>query len=90
MESLLDATDDRAVKDIIPPPHRPLSDELLYPNKGMRTNHIKSGLASNAPNWEVLKNHLYREGRVTKEHCKKILRDTLSMLSKALRDMLIL
>jgi hypothetical protein len=39
-------------------------------------------LGSNMPNWEVLKTHLYREGRVTKEHCHKILRDTMAIFSK--------
>ena len=38
-------------------------------------------IASNTPNWDVLKNHLYREGRISKEHCKKILKDTLAMIS---------
>ena len=33
MEPLCDPESDRAMKDIIPPPHRPLSDDLLYPNK---------------------------------------------------------
>jgi len=37
---------------------------------------------STHPNWEVLKAHLYKEGRVTKEHCKRILRDTLGLISK--------
>lgn len=81
MEPLKDAVDDRAIKDIIPPPHRPLSEELLYPSRCMSYS-VHSTLASNAPNWEVLKNHLYREGRVTKEHCRKILKDTLALISK--------
>lgn len=34
MEPLLDAENDRVMRDIQPPPHRPLSDELLYPVKG--------------------------------------------------------
>jgi hypothetical protein len=34
MEPLLDPEGDRVMKDIIPPPHRPLADDLLYPNKG--------------------------------------------------------
>ncbi len=34
MEPLLDPQEDREMKDIVPPPHKPLSDELLYPNKG--------------------------------------------------------
>jgi len=33
MEPLSDPDNDRAIKDIIPPPHRPLSTELLYPEK---------------------------------------------------------
>jgi len=33
MESLKDAADDRVIKDIPAPPHKPLSDDLLYPNK---------------------------------------------------------
>lgn len=34
------------------------------------------------PNWELLKTHLYKEGRVSKTHCNKILRDTLNLISK--------
>lgn len=33
MEPLADPDGDRTLKDIIPPPHRPLADDLLYPNK---------------------------------------------------------
>lgn len=33
MEPLADPDNDRAMKDIVPPPHKPLSEELLYPNK---------------------------------------------------------
>ena len=33
MEPLVDPEGDRAIKDIVPPPHRPLADDLLYPNK---------------------------------------------------------
>lgn len=36
MDSLLDPVGDRVMKDIIPPPHRPLTDEQLYPNKCMK------------------------------------------------------
>lgn len=82
MEPLSDPDGDRAMKDIMPPPHRPMSDELLYPNKSKSSISLTSHLlGTNMPNWELLKNHLYREGRVTKEHCHKILRDTLAILS---------
>lgn len=58
MEPLNDAVNDRVVKEVPAPPHRPLSEELLYPTK-----------SSNMPNWEVLKTHMYKEGRVSREHC---------------------
>ena len=34
MEPLLDPVGDRAMKDIIPPPHKHLANDLLYPDKG--------------------------------------------------------
>ena len=36
MEPLLDPVNDRVMWDIIPPPHKPISDELLYPNKSKK------------------------------------------------------
>ena len=59
MEPLSDPLGDRYMKDMIPPPHKPIDEELLYDNKQNKTT----------PNWEVLKSHLYKEGRVSKEHC---------------------
>lgn len=38
MEPLLDPDNDRAMKDIIPPPHKPISDEVLYPIKSNYLN----------------------------------------------------
>lgn len=38
MEPLLDPENDRVVKDVIAPPHRPISTEILYPNKGIITS----------------------------------------------------
>jgi hypothetical protein len=35
MEPLLDPNSDRVMKDIIPPPHKPIADDLLYPNKSI-------------------------------------------------------
>ena len=82
MEPLLDPDNDRVMKDIVPPPHKPIADEVLYPIKCNYTvvKH-NTYIASNIPNWEVLKNHMYREGRVSKEHCQRILRDTLALIS---------
>jgi len=69
---LLDPENDRAMKEITPPPHRPISEDILYPNKSTST----------IPDWEALKTHMYKEGRVSKEHCMKILRDTLTLIKK--------
>ena len=69
MEPLLDTDGDRAMKDIMPPPHRPLADDLLYPNKRKVVTANGWMIESNVPNWEILKTHLYREGRITKVHC---------------------
>lgn len=71
MEALSDPLGDRVMKDMVPPPHMPISEELLYESK-----------IAKAPNWEALKSHLYREGRVSKEHCRRILKDTLALIKK--------
>jgi serine/threonine-protein phosphatase 2B catalytic subunit len=67
MEGLNDPLNDRFMKDIVPPPHKPLSEEILYINKCILI--LKFTIETNAPNWESLKSHLYKEGRVSKEHC---------------------
>ena len=58
MEALSDPEHDRAIKDIVPPPHRPISDELLYPNKGTYKIEIDCIIETNLPNWEELRKHL--------------------------------
>ena len=35
----------------------------------LKTYAIITCIESNAPNWEALKTHLYKEGKVSKEHC---------------------
>ena len=69
MDPLADPDSDRAMKEIVPPPHRPIADDLLYPNKSKEPSYHNILIASNAPNWELLKTHMYKEGRVSKEHC---------------------
>ena len=34
MELLLDPINDRKIKKVKPPPHRPLSEKLMFPKKG--------------------------------------------------------
>ena len=70
----MDPVPDRVVTDFDPPPTEPLADELLFPNRGAKKRCI--------PDWKVLKEHLSKEGRVSKEQCHQILNDTISMLKK--------
>lgn len=86
MEPLKDSDSDRVIKDVPAPPHKPLNNELLFSGKGtyfIIVFKIKSfnGIGQ-PPNWEILKNHLYKEGRLSKEDCKKVLKDTLTLISK--------
>eukprot|EP00921_Rhytidocystis_pertsovi_P001492 GHVQ01002563.1.p1 GENE.GHVQ01002563.1~~GHVQ01002563.1.p1 ORF type:complete len:542 (+),score=65.98 GHVQ01002563.1:102-1727(+) len=62
MDPLKDPLEDRQVKDVDPPPARPISKELLYPN------------GSSIPSWRNLKAHLTREGRVRQEDCMDIIK----------------
>ncbi|CAG9323158.1 unnamed protein product [Blepharisma stoltei] len=63
MEPLLDPLRDRAVQDLVPPPHRALDRVKLYPR----------GIA-NPPDWIVLRDHLQGEGRISKQDCLLLIR----------------
>ena len=71
MESLKDPCNDRLVKSLTAPPAKCLSEELLYP----------SG-KSNPPDWRVLKDHLFKEGRVLKENLLEMVKKTTKILSQ--------
>jgi len=90
MDPLPDPVGDRQMKDIIPLPTclflRSFSilPDVHYFFKlllHILLNLTSLFLESTIPNWEVLKNHMYKEGRVSKEHCQRILRDTLALIS---------
>lgn len=69
MEPLLDPRKDRRVKNVKPPPHKPLATELLFP-KGVHS----------PPDWKLLRNHLHREGRVDKKDLIKVIEATNKIL----------
>ncbi|KRX00376.1 hypothetical protein PPERSA_08882 [Pseudocohnilembus persalinus] len=56
MEPLSDPYNNRPVKSVKPPPHKPLAKHLMFP-KGIRGK----------PNWKLIRDHLKQEGRVEKE-----------------------
>lgn len=70
----MDPIPDRVITDFDPPPAEPLADDILFPNK--------SSKKKSPPDWKALKEHLSKEGRISKESCHQILNDTLSMLKK--------
>ncbi|KAL4432241.1 hypothetical protein ABPG74_020209 [Tetrahymena malaccensis] len=77
MDPLSDPMNDRHIKSVRPPPHRPLSRSLIWPNKN-----------SNKPDWKIIKDHLSKEGRIEKEDlvrlvadCNKIMRNENNLLN---------
>lgn len=70
MEPLADPKNDRVVKSAEPPPALPLSDKLLFPNG-----------ANAPPDWKILRTHIFREGRISKEHCLELIRAASDLIS---------
>ncbi|SCM23191.1 serine/threonine protein phosphatase 2B catalytic subunit A, putative [Plasmodium chabaudi chabaudi] len=70
MEPLPDPKNDRQIKDVVPPPSKPLSTELLYPNG-----------TEEPPDYKILMEHLRKEGRVKKEDCIDIIKKVIDIVS---------
>ncbi|CAK80679.1 unnamed protein product (macronuclear) [Paramecium tetraurelia] len=69
MDLLNDPANDRHVKTLKPPPHRPLMRNLMFPDK-----------LKNKPDWKLLRDHLQKEGRVSKEDLYKLVGDCNKLL----------
>jgi serine/threonine-protein phosphatase 2B catalytic subunit len=69
MESLLDPLNDRQVPSLEAPPYKPLSDDLMWSEMDM-------------PNWEVIRDHLKREGKITKEQVMRLWELSLNIVKK--------
>lgn len=67
METLPDPCNDRVVKDLDPPPMRPLSEELFYDSSGL-------------PNYNLIKKHLAKEGKIEKDTFMKLISSTTDIL----------
>ncbi|SBT86996.1 serine/threonine protein phosphatase 2B catalytic subunit A, putative [Plasmodium malariae] len=70
MEPLPDPKNDRQVKEVEPPPAKPLSMELLYPNG-----------PEEPPDYKALREHLKKEGRIRKEDCLDIIKKVIDIVS---------
>lgn len=71
MEPLSDPLNDRLIRFLPPPPHKPLTSDLLFDSEGQ-------------PNLDILKNHLLKEGRIHKKDFLRIMERVASILSKIL------
>lgn len=67
METLPDPWDDRVVKTFDPPPQKPLSEELFYNSDGL-------------PDYNLIKKHLAKEGKIHKEQFMKLIESTTDIL----------
>jgi len=74
MEALSDPCNDRPVKDLAPPPHRPLSPALLYPDPAQ----------PDLPDLALVRQFLLKEGSFAKEQVIKLLADVTKLFSKRL------
>ena len=54
MKEISDPFDDRVIKKVSPPPKLPMSRKILFPKK------------NNIPDWNALKEHLIKEGKLAK------------------------
>ena len=76
MEPLCDPVNDRMVKNITPPPHRPLSKALIYP-AALKGKLLDSG----KPDWKQIRDHLQKEGRILKEDVIAITQEAMKIMS---------
>lgn len=70
MDPLPDPKNDRVVNEVEPPPARNLSDKLLFPDG-----------PNAAPDWKRLRTHIFKEGRVAKEHCLDLVKKVSDITS---------
>jgi hypothetical protein len=85
MDPLLDPLGDRQVKSVCPPPARPLSYSLMYPNP-CTSFPIPSHqfLATpTLPNVELIRKHLLEEGTIGKSELRKLIQDVTAVFSEA-------
>lgn len=77
MESLPDPCNDRMMKDVLPPPHKPLSNSKLFPKKSI---YLFKPISEGPPDWKVLRDHLSREGKLSKQDLLEIISMFISIV----------
>lgn len=85
MEPLPDPCNDRVMKDLEPPPSKPLDETILFPERdwgGVKKGDIPKTKSGKLADWRALRAHFNKEGRISKDSCRTILSDALHLLSK--------
>jgi serine/threonine-protein phosphatase 2B catalytic subunit len=78
MDSLKDPVNDRQVKALQAPPHKPLSRALMFPDK-LKCKYLCS-FKIEKPDWKLLKEFLHKEGRIGKEELIRLVSDCNKIL----------
>lgn len=71
MEPLIDPLNDRTVKTVPLPPHRPLKRELIFPPQ-----------LKGKPDWKLVREHLQKEGRLLKKDVIHLVTEASKILSR--------
>ena len=87
MEALCDPLNDRFIKTLKPPPHKPLSSSVMYPDAS-NYEHANTILKfsidnANVPDLGIIRQHLLDQGTVAKPELVKLLKDTLNVFSNS-------
>ena len=69
MEPLVDPLNDRIIRSLPPPPHRPLTSDMVFGN-------------NNVPDWKMLIQNFVKGGRVHKELTMKIVKMATAIFKK--------
>jgi serine/threonine-protein phosphatase 2B catalytic subunit len=81
MDSLPDPLDDRVMKDVLPPPQKPLARSKLYPKKSISSNNNSKYLnLDTIPDWKLLRDHLAREGRLEKADLLELINNFVTII----------
>jgi serine/threonine-protein phosphatase 2B catalytic subunit len=83
MEPLSDPMNDRVVKSVPIPPHRPLTAKLMYPDSSKEAlDHIYPLGKPDVPNVATIRKHIVDQGTIGRAELIKLIRDVTALLSK--------
>ena len=82
MERLSDPLDDRVIKTVRAPPHKPLDPLLMYPDSCTYFPVDRCIARPSVPDLSLIRQHLLDEGTITKSELVRLIADVVQLLSK--------